>query len=132
MAEQEYDFDLFTIGAGSGGVRASRIAGSYGAKVAIAEEHRYGRHLRHSRLRAQEDAGLRLDVCRGAFARGAQGHHSRRDQLRLGDLARFRQMPMSIGSKGSMVRRSAVPGSRVFQGARGCYRATFGAARIRP
>ena len=42
MANQEYDFDLFTIGAGSGGVRASRIAGGYGAKVGIAEEHRYG------------------------------------------------------------------------------------------
>ena len=38
----DYDYDLFTIGAGSGGVRASRIAGSHGAKVAIAEEHRYG------------------------------------------------------------------------------------------
>ncbi|MEP2736783.1 MAG: glutathione-disulfide reductase [Erythrobacter sp.] len=37
-----YDYDLFTIGAGSGGVRASRIAGGHGAKVAIAEEHRYG------------------------------------------------------------------------------------------
>ena len=37
-----YDYDLFTIGAGSGGVRASRIAGGYGARVAIAEEHRYG------------------------------------------------------------------------------------------
>jgi glutathione reductase (NADPH) len=39
---QAYDFDLFTIGAGSGGVRASRIAASYGAKVAIAEEHYLG------------------------------------------------------------------------------------------
>lgn len=38
----EFDYDLFTIGAGSGGVRASRIAGSHGAKVAIAEEFRYG------------------------------------------------------------------------------------------
>ena len=38
----EYDYDLFTIGAGSGGVRASRIAASHGAKVAIAEEHRFG------------------------------------------------------------------------------------------
>ena len=38
----DYDFDLFTIGAGSGGVRASRIAGSYGAKAGIAEEFRYG------------------------------------------------------------------------------------------
>jgi glutathione reductase (NADPH) len=33
-----YDYDLFTIGAGSGGVRASRISASYGAKVAVAED----------------------------------------------------------------------------------------------
>lgn len=38
----EYDYDLFTIGAGSGGVRASRVASSLGAKVAIAEEYRVG------------------------------------------------------------------------------------------
>src|SRR5689334_14712018 len=37
-----FDYDLFIIGAGSGGVRAARIAGSYGAKVAIAEESRVG------------------------------------------------------------------------------------------
>ena len=37
-----YDFDLFVIGAGSGGVRASRIAASHGARVAVAEEYRYG------------------------------------------------------------------------------------------
>ncbi len=37
-----FDFDLFVIGAGSGGVRAARIAASYGAKVAIAEEYRIG------------------------------------------------------------------------------------------
>lgn len=34
----EYDFDLFVIGAGSGGVRASRMAASFGARVAVAEE----------------------------------------------------------------------------------------------
>lgn len=38
----EYDYDLFTIGAGSGGVRASRIAAAHGARVAVAEEHRVG------------------------------------------------------------------------------------------
>jgi glutathione reductase (NADPH) len=38
----EYDFDLFTIGAGSGGVRASRISASYGARVAVAEERDLG------------------------------------------------------------------------------------------
>jgi glutathione reductase (NADPH) len=36
------DFDLFVIGAGSGGVRAARIAAAHGAKVAIAEEFRVG------------------------------------------------------------------------------------------
>lgn len=38
----EYDFDLFVIGAGSGGVRASRVAAAHGAKVAVAEEYRVG------------------------------------------------------------------------------------------
>ncbi len=36
------DFDLFVIGAGSGGVRAARIAAGHGARVAIAEEYRVG------------------------------------------------------------------------------------------
>ncbi len=36
------DYDLFVIGAGSGGVRASRIAAAHGAKVAVAEEHKVG------------------------------------------------------------------------------------------
>src|SRR5579863_850943 len=38
----KYDFDMFTIGAGSGGVRASRIASGYGARVAVAEERYLG------------------------------------------------------------------------------------------
>lgn len=38
----DFDYDLFVIGAGSGGVRASRIAASHGAKVAVAEEYRVG------------------------------------------------------------------------------------------
>ena len=37
-----YDFDLFVIGAGSGGVRAARIAAGHGAHVAVAEEYRFG------------------------------------------------------------------------------------------
>lgn len=37
-----YDYDLFVIGAGSGGVRASRVAASHGARVAVAEEFRIG------------------------------------------------------------------------------------------
>ncbi len=38
----EFDYDLFVIGAGSGGVRASRVAAGHGAKVAVAEEFRIG------------------------------------------------------------------------------------------
>lgn len=41
MATQR-DFNLFVIGAGSGGVRAARVAAAHGAKVAIAEEYRIG------------------------------------------------------------------------------------------
>ena len=38
----DYDFDLFVIGAGSGGVRASRVAAGHGARVAVAEEYKVG------------------------------------------------------------------------------------------
>src|SRR3984957_9052809 len=38
----KYDFDMFTLGAGSGGVASSRRAGSYGARVGICEESRVG------------------------------------------------------------------------------------------
>jgi glutathione reductase (NADPH) len=37
-----YDFDLFVIGGGSGGVRAARVAAATGAKVALAEGSRLG------------------------------------------------------------------------------------------
>jgi glutathione reductase (NADPH) len=38
----KYDYDLFVIGAGSGGVRAARLAAELGARVGIAEEYRIG------------------------------------------------------------------------------------------
>jgi glutathione reductase (NADPH) len=38
----DFDYDLFVIGAGSGGVRAARIAAGLGARVAIAEHYRVG------------------------------------------------------------------------------------------
>src|SRR5262245_6756796 len=38
----EFDYDLFVIGGGSGGVRAARIAAGFGARVAIAEHDRFG------------------------------------------------------------------------------------------
>jgi len=39
---QTYDYDLFVIGGGSGGVRAARLAATFGKRVAIAEEYRVG------------------------------------------------------------------------------------------
>ncbi len=39
---ETFDFDLFVIGGGSGGVRAARIAAQHGARVGLAEEYRYG------------------------------------------------------------------------------------------
>jgi glutathione reductase (NADPH) len=41
-ASSKYDYDLFVIGAGSGGVRAARVAALSGARVAVAEEDRVG------------------------------------------------------------------------------------------
>ena len=37
-----FDYDLFVIGGGSGGVRAARVASATGVKVALAEEFRMG------------------------------------------------------------------------------------------
>ena len=43
MSDSGFDYDLFVIGGGSGGVLAARVAaGEYGAKVGLAEEDRYG------------------------------------------------------------------------------------------
>src|SRR2546423_9959787 len=42
MGSGKFDFDLFVIGAGSGGVRAARISAQMGARVAIAEEDSFG------------------------------------------------------------------------------------------
>lgn len=42
VSMSEFDYDLFVIGGGSGGVRAARIAATHGARVGIAEEYRYG------------------------------------------------------------------------------------------
>src|SRR5690606_16909758 len=38
----DYDYDLFVIGGGSGGVRAARVAAALGKRVGIAEEYRFG------------------------------------------------------------------------------------------
>ena len=38
----EFDYDLFVIGAGSGGVRAARMAAGFGARVAVAEDRYMG------------------------------------------------------------------------------------------
>ena len=42
QSSQKFDYDLIVIGAGSGGVRAGRIAAGHGAKVAVIEGGRPG------------------------------------------------------------------------------------------
>ncbi|SEM72224.1 NADPH-glutathione reductase [Sphingomonas gellani] len=42
MTDTTYDYNLFVIGAGSGGTRAARVSAAHGAKVAVAEEYRVG------------------------------------------------------------------------------------------
>ncbi len=39
----KFDYDLFVIGGGSGGMRAGRVAAQHGARVALAEENKMGR-----------------------------------------------------------------------------------------
>ena len=39
---ENHDYDLFVIGAGSGGVRAARMAAEFGARVAVAEDRYMG------------------------------------------------------------------------------------------
>ena len=63
-----FDFDLFVIGGGSGGVRAARMAAQRGARVAVAESGRARRHLRQRRLHPEEALQLR-----GALRRRVRG-----------------------------------------------------------
>jgi glutathione reductase (NADPH) len=58
-----YDFDLITIGGGSGGVRASRIAAGHGARVAVVEEDRLGGHMRFARMCPQKAVGIWRRFC---------------------------------------------------------------------
>ncbi len=79
-----YDFDLFTIGAGSGGVAGSRRAGAYGARVAICEELPHRRHLRAARLRAEKAPGLRRAIRRRVCRRRRLRLERAAAELRLG------------------------------------------------
>ena len=56
--------DLFVIGAGSGGVRAARIAAGHGAKVAVAESFRL--HILSTRSRGRSSALARLYITKSA------------------------------------------------------------------
>jgi succinate dehydrogenase/fumarate reductase flavoprotein subunit len=66
----EKDYDLMVIGAGSGGVRAARVAAGLGAKVAIAEEHRIVVGDFSARL-------PRRRCCRGNHRDGPRSRHHR-------------------------------------------------------
>ena len=70
----ENDYDLLVIGAGSGGVRAARVAAGLRRQGRDRRGASHRRHVRHSRLRAEEAAGLR---------RALRGGPRRRTSLRL-------------------------------------------------
>src|SRR4029079_9995692 len=97
-----YDYDLFVIGGGSGGVRASRMAAMAGAKVALAEQYRMGgtcvirgclpkklvvhaRHWREPRWHHQESVRFGEPVRRGLRRCLRIRLERRRDELRLAD-----------------------------------------------
>jgi glutathione reductase (NADPH) len=78
----DYDYDLFTIGAGSGGVRASRMSAGFGARVGICEEAQvggtcvirgcvpkkllvYGAHVAHD---IEDAAGYGWDIPASSFS----------------------------------------------------------------
>ena len=86
-----YDYDLFVIGAGSGGVRASRIAAGHGARVGICEDFRVGGTCVIRGCVPEEAPGLRLQVrARVRGRRGLRLDPGRADAL-LGDPARQRR-----------------------------------------
>jgi hypothetical protein len=59
-AGMAFDYDLFVIGGGSGGVRAARVAAGDRRQGGAGRGKPHGRHLRDPRLRAEEADGLRL------------------------------------------------------------------------
>ncbi len=93
----EYDYDLFVIGGGSGGVRCARIAAGHGARVGIAEEARWGgtcvnvgcvpkkimvQASEYGRL-AQDSRGFGWDAPPGVHSWAALIEHKDREILRL-------------------------------------------------
>ena len=108
-----YDYDLFVIGGGSGGVRAARVS----AVARQARGHRRGiplrRHLRHPRLRAEEVSGLRLAVFRDVRGRApAMAGPCRETSLRLGDADRQQGPRDRRGWRRSTSAASRMPAAR--------------------
>ena len=93
----DYDYDLFVIGGGSGGVRCARIAAGHGARVGIAEEARWGgtcvnvgcvpkkimvQAAEYGR-QAEDSRGFGWDALPGAHSWAALIEHKNREILRL-------------------------------------------------
>ncbi len=119
-----FDVDLFVIGAGSGGVRAARIAADYGAQVMIAEEFRIGgtcviRGCVPKKLivyasrfadEFEDAAGYRLERRRNQFRRGAAWSPPRRRRSAaspalIAPISNARTSPSSKSGRGSKGRR---------------------------
>jgi glutathione reductase (NADPH) len=97
----DYDYDLFVIGAGSGGVRAARLAAMSGAKVAVAEEYRVG-----GTCVIRGCVPKKFMVYASEFEPAEDGRglwlERRRGQVRLAELPRTTRTPRSPGCRGSM------------------------------
>ena len=117
-AMKTYDYDLFVIGAGSGGVRAARVSAAHGARVAVAEEYRVG-----GTCVIRGCVPKKLLVYGAHFAEDLQdarrfGWEVGRLQLRLADPARQCARPRSSGSKASTPTSSSATRSRSSPSAR--------------
>jgi glutathione reductase (NADPH) len=101
-----FDFDLFVIGGGSGGVRAARMAGADRCPRGAGRSGRARRHLRQRRLHSQEALQLRRRLCR--IVRGSAGygwHVAQGAAVRLGHLKtqRAKEITRLNGVYGSLL-----------------------------
>ena len=108
----DFDVDLFVIGAGSGGVRAARIAAGPWRQSDDRRGIPHRRNLRHPRLRAEETAGLRQPLRRRVPRRRRIRLERRRDPLRLAETGRGQGSRDHPALRRSIAPVSKAPASR--------------------
>ena len=78
-----FDYDLFVIGGGSGGVRAARTSAQEGAKVALAENHATLTLRRLAEAESSSEKAVQHAVAKGRAVREHQGDLALRCERRL-------------------------------------------------